>query len=396
MTASVRIKAFTSSAGYFFSKKPLAKLADGTLLFMWHDDVALGSDIVTYYSEDDGATWTDTTDNITLNDSNPVSGFPQCGNIFVDTNDVIWAIYRDVGDDPTIIRGTFSGGSISWGTPYEFNGTSNVGTMDLAVVEIGSDDYIGLIFYDRVTDDHKFMVLKYTTSFSVHRTAVSVHGIGDRGSHIDFHHTGDGMTIEGGSPHFYISYCNASALYYRRIAHSSTATWSIGSERIIDSNIADKEGDMYFDGDQIVMVQPILSPEPYYAIWERDEADTTSTSLESGAPGMTTGGRRMACWYDADKNVHFSVRGATPESGTATHRWAFRNRSADSWESVKLEPLDPDTDYDALTHIAALNQAGSTAYLIHGDFSIDSDLYFNSVMEGGVTAALYSFGVIPL
>ena len=380
-SVSITSAAFGDQGQYRFGTKAIDRFSDGTILaYHW----TTFSDLFEFhYSTDDGATWTDTTDDIT-----PYAGAPTHGkrnnSMFIDANDVIWFVCRksDFGANG-IYRGTYSSGRITWGTVYQYYSGGTVGSTDLVAFEIGSDDYIGITWHDGGNNSWKWIVLKYTTSFSVHKAVETLQNSAtDTGANIDFHHTGDGKTVAGSAPHMYISWCSGG-LNYRRIAHSSTATFTMGSLTEIDGDFHDKQGDMYYDGTRIVIVSPDATQNTtYYTVWERNEGDTTSTE-RTGVPDTgTVGGQPMACWYDESDNIYLAcVNQGTPN----VVRWCKYDRAGDSWDASWTE-MDGTTDYRTDYHIAAFHPPNAGYAIVqHGDQDIDHEVYFNSPLSYSIT-----------
>lgn len=106
---------------------------------------------------------------------------------------------------------------------------------------------------------------------------------------IDFHHTGDGLTIQGATPHLYVSWLQVNTgpslmtLWFRKATYTAGA-WSWGATRNISAG--GLETTMWsqgiFDGQQYVMAACWGDATSFAlgdGVWQRDAADTTTTTL---------------------------------------------------------------------------------------------------------------------
>jgi hypothetical protein len=148
---------------------------------------------------------------------------------------------------------------------------------------------------------------------------------------IDFHHTGDGKTVQGGTPHLYVAYAHtvdsgaSGGTYLVRAAYSAGPTWTWGGARNLDSTyaIGSTTGmewlNCMFDGTR-VMVGGVLmtgSGTRRLRLFEIDAANTSSTSLLTSTTAIYYG----SASYDARGNIWFAGIVDAPPNAVVYAMW---------------------------------------------------------------------------
>ena len=121
---------------------------------------------------------------------------------------------------------------------------------------------------------------------------------------VDFHHAGDAKLVSGEQPDLYVAWVtgltgSSYGLRYRKATHSAGA-WTWGTEQAIDSALNPNSLSMSFDGTRIVVAADHGSS-PYVKVWERDSADTTSTTRTP--PALSSRPSGVAVSYGTDGNI---------------------------------------------------------------------------------------------
>jgi len=296
---------FTPAGEAAIPTKPSVRMSDGTLLAML-GDVGV-QELQFWYSDDDGATWTDTTDTIAANSS----ADNRNSSMVVDTDDILWIVHRDEGYAlARLTRATFSGTRVTLEDSIEFSdqGASN---MDCVAFKIGTDTYIPIIYWYgglyvkrtivKCTSSEVLSIVGNITVESSTTTSMV---------RIDFHHTGDGKTVANSAPHLYLAWTESTATYFRKDTYSSGPTWTNGTRREIFDAITgnDKLFSMFYDGTRIIFAQPDGDSAPWVGMYERDEADTTTTDRTSGIPSVSGKSEQsVVAWEDPDGNVYIAT-----------------------------------------------------------------------------------------
>jgi hypothetical protein len=329
----------------------LERFANGDLLVLTLTDVE--SLYAFWLSTDLGDTWT----RITFTEGTNFPDFPSSGapdvqhvGFFVDNNDAIWMAGRDGGAPGHVARGTLSGTHITFDNGYSFGTTNTQDVLDLTVVQIGGDDFIGLVYADDATTsgDVRWMVVTRTSggSYSTAENETLLHSNhGVKWVGIDFHHTGDGRTIDT-DPHFYVAYqcLDGADLFFRRMAYTSGPdAWATGTEQSIDTTCDSLRGNMFYDG-TVIMMTVSDTVTPFYRVWERDEADTTTTERTDGTLAANGASVTALGTYDTDGNYYLHYIDRT---GADVVEGAKLTRSGLTWD-VALTTL-----YSPVTTIAS-------------------------------------------
>jgi hypothetical protein len=314
--------AVNADATGYYNQRKVDRCQNGVL---WAFAPITGSrSLAGYYSVDHGQTW------------NYYGGIGD-GNvnatnssIFIDIDDYVHVVWKQVGSvggrtDGYLyyMRGTPNAGRTSW-TWSASNAIQNVvaynypdivahreGTgwvaHSLQSYMVGTQSYVS---YRKITIDSGGTIT-VAANLDIGGDYVS-------SSHtypsLDFNHTGDGKTVAGGTPHLYAAW-NAGAtgtgkgLRFRKAVYSA-GVWTWNTEREIDSTIYWQPGawgNCLFDGTRVVIVSESGSTGWNTTIYERDAADTTTTTraLVVGDGAAINGGLyNGSATYDINGNVY--------------------------------------------------------------------------------------------
>jgi len=375
---AVTIVSTTSRKG---GNKVLDALSDGTLIFAVRETGA--DDIEFYYSDDQGASWADTASDIT-DVENDAGGYH---SIFIDASDAIWCLYDSTagaGFAAKLRRGTYSSGTISWDSGYVFS-TGEMRSGDLVAFKISTNDYVGIVWTDATSNDTDFVVVKRTSggTYSIAKTSTAISGTSTMtiSPRIDFHHTGDGKTIQSGTPHFYVGYLDPSVVLdfrFRKMTYSAGPSWSIGTERIIDGAV-DADTDYapigaFFDGSRYVMVVP-QTASPYWTVYDRDAGDTATNSRGTVPSGLTQY-TPVYAWTDDSENIYLLGKRAS-DSDAVYAKYDRTGGSFGSWTQIHAG-----TAGGAAWTVGAVNHpANNEANVVWdeaGNFTHDAPVAYNT------------------
>jgi hypothetical protein len=146
---------------------------------------------------------------------------------------------------------------------------------------------------------------------------------------LDFHHTGDGKTVAGSAPHLYAGASRAAGLLYRRAAYSAGA-WTWGTTRTIDATSMTGSSTGVYDGTRIMM-GTTTSAAAIPTVWERDEADTTSTARSPTDPGDIT---TLRMGYDSGGNI-FMLGRRVSDNFLLKNRFSRSGLTWGGWSAVE-------------------------------------------------------------
>ena len=199
---------------------------------LWVMHFATGSVIQFWYSDNDGVTWAKATGDLISTVG---------GSLFVDLDGGLNVAYEGAGTGFAYRRGTVSGTTITWSTEFIVGGSRSVHDLVTfrhpaggwsSLMNVRSTDGLGphLVYWLRVID----------TTITLGGTFDLVPGLLQGGAGftgaIDFHHTGDGKTVQGGTPHGYISWIVAGtgARWSKRLVWNG-ASYTLSSAQIISA-----------------------------------------------------------------------------------------------------------------------------------------------------------------
>jgi hypothetical protein len=282
------IDTFSSGVGVEFGRH-MARLANGRLLAIFRD--VSNNRIEVWYSDDQGATWSENTSariSLHANFAAGSMGF----SLFVDESDHVHICYLGSGLDSYPYcwyrHGEAVGTGGAWGTEFEVLNMWGTATGILfpsmvAHAKVGASGWSVHIAL-QVTSAGNYQVSMRTLSVSdtyVVTSAGSQTGYGtatvcSTGPRIDFNHTGDGKTVAGSAPHLYVAFRYASGLAFAKWTYAS-GSWTKGTDRQIDSGTTGFF-DAAFDGDRMIIAYNLTATNTVVLMAERDAADTTTTA----------------------------------------------------------------------------------------------------------------------
>lgn len=320
-----------------------------------------------WYSTDDGATWTDSTDNVSATGSSHAIS----GSLFIDLDDYAHFVYEDGGDGTIYYRrGTPDAACTSWtwsnATQID-SGTSlthpdvvahREGTGWVAHIVMG---FTGVTapkaYYSRVT-----IAANGTptvgTLFELGRSSSNVNMSGFPS--VDFHHTGDAKTVQGSTPHVYATWQVGQTgamdgVQFRKATYSG-GSWTWGSMRVLDSSAYAASGRISsaFDGTRVIVAYADSASTSSIKVRERDAADTTTTTRTPTAlsDGVVTG---LSLSYDDEGDIHLWAVGTTSDDVSRIEY----DRSAGSWDGSWTVV----TAADALADTLSLKRGYSDTYI---------------------------------
>lgn len=125
---------------------------------------------------------------------------------------------------------------------------------------------------------------------------------------LDFHHTGDGITVKGGTPHLYAAWRTGTTtgLLFKRATYSGGG-WAWGTQRTIASGYTPNYISGVFDGDRFLMATD-RSTTPFTYVYHRDSGDTaTTTYTPNAAPGTI---QAVSLTVAPSQDIHMFVNDA--------------------------------------------------------------------------------------
>jgi hypothetical protein len=257
-------------------------LSTGQLWVAGYDGVT--GDIHFFYSNDDGATWSEDTGAEVTDVSTGIENYPL--DLFADFEDTLWLLYKDdttTGGDLDIYRGTVSGNAITWvhkGLVAATTGNGNGGAV-IAFKE-GSNVRVFVAFSNSL-DDQLVQALYSSGSFGswtnehTDSNANSTHFL------LDFNHTGDGKTLAGdpdvwwgrvipeGGP--------GRSLEVTKIVWSTGPVWTPNTDRVLSTTLADNFNGCFGFWDGTRWVSGGLQSDGDIEMYDRNEADSATDDL---------------------------------------------------------------------------------------------------------------------
>jgi hypothetical protein len=333
--ASVQVNATGAYSG-----RNLDRNTDGTI---WTCVGWAGSVLELYYSKDGGATWTYAGAG---SDVAAAGGGANGRSLFIDLDDYAHLVYKDSSSgNISYLRGTPNAGRTSWtwSTAYDCSSVSGAvysffpdvvahrdvsgGGWTAHVVCSDANGGSALTRYARIA-----ITSTGTITATKFNDQVNYGGGAQAWPSVDFHHTGDGKTVKGGTPHVFIFSSNPSATRTMLTKYSyATGSWTQGSFSSPDlvhyfqpTSGPGAWAQMFFDGTRVVCAGAFLNAGAYdLMIFERDVPDTTWTvrTLASNI-GTTTGAIKCgSATFDVSSNVYLlGYDGSTPPQ-TVYRKW---------------------------------------------------------------------------
>jgi hypothetical protein len=337
---------------------------------------AIKKDLATltfWYSDNDGANWSQATGNLT--DSNAGNGGSfSVAVLFVDLDGGLNVAYN-TNAGTGYRRGVVSGTSIAWSSLFTlpilgqiadlvaFRHPSGTGWMAAVAGRVGSGDS-NFPFVDLVR------IIGTTTTgagvFQLHPTQ-ETSGISFGGG-LDFHHIGDGKTVQGGTPHLYaVSKGVGSATYVSRLVWNgsgySPPITLVGQSSVISTSRG------VFDGSRLIFTDHNSSTD-VLSLYERD-AGNTATVVRAATPALAAGiSIKPDITYDRVGNVYAVAVGASDSDLW----WNVWTRATDTWGTWTLLQTATATG-------ASLRRgwAGTDFPTIEGVYKDATNLYYQEV-----------------
>lgn len=258
-----------------------------------------------WYSDDAGATWAENT-SAEFSFTGPLASFA----FYIDQDDHAHVVYESKSSVQLNYRRNKSISTTSaWSAATTVdNTTANAyENLDLVAHREGTG-WVAHVLYKRnttVTDPLLMAPITVTSgdviTVGTKVTVASSIGAGTGSGGIDFHHTATNeKAIQGSTPHLYVVWSeSAYDVKFRKYTYSG-GVWTAGTVRTIVTVVdVGPSALMVFDGSRVlIIVSTGTFGSPAYYLYERDAADTTTTTR--GGVGMPSAG---ALTYDNDGNV---------------------------------------------------------------------------------------------
>lgn len=360
----------TSANGPTEGTQNVGMTSDGTMWAMARNVGAAPDRFEFWYSTDDGATWTENTD------LRFETGDGEAMFAINSVNDNAVAIFNNNGSSSnevlaisglTTSSSAWTENTISWGgrgtdlLVFDKPSSTNFYAVWNSYNTFFNTDYLSIWEFDNTGTS-----VGSVTSFSLGTGASGFVGL-------DFHHTGDGSTVKGGTPHIYAGFPDSGDdLSFKKFTYSS-GSWTAGSTTTFLSNTIAQPVSVAYDGDDAVIVAVLDSRTP--RVWERDEGDTTSTDHTADVPSRT--------WTDADSIMEVTAHGdgftlwaVDPSGDWFGH--ADYSRSGDSWTGWTSLGTPPNTPTER--GFSALRAPGPSAYAFCVFGHLTSDALYTSAL----------------
>lgn len=402
MPTAITGAAVTSSG---WGTRKVDRTSNGNIwFFLWDGNNNGTGNIDTFYSADEGATWT----------SGGSTGFTQSNGVyqsaqisfFIDQDDYAHLVYRtaDQGAGIRYRRGTPNAGRTSWTWSGESTLNSDASTMYPNIIahregtgwrahvvysrEFSPDNYV---YYNRVD-------ITSGGTVTVQTTTTLYTNPGNPNAHtfpsIDFHHTGDGKTIAGGTPHLYVGWSagltgTGYGIKFRRGTYSAgTITWETTRDLDTTHRVPGTSQwlNCMFDGTRVVVAGFVANASGNYDIiaHDRDSADTTTTTRTLAATVSTAeylNNGSASC--DPFGNIHLlgtNADEAAPNRDLVSRKWTRATNTlsgetvidatvADGWAAARRAPsghridivyADNASPYTSTYDYISLNQSPGT------------------------------------
>ena len=365
----------------FITRRSIQTLSDGTVLVAAVENNAAdvdNSSIRIWRSTDDGDTWSEVTqsgtDPLIETSTTPSATTVTYFNFFVDANDVVWLVgdydqdsYASLG----IWRGIYSSGTITWDAPYLPTDMFPGGVQDMVAFRVGTDDFVVNVQSSSFSTYSGLYIFKRTSggTWSTHQTFLDSE---DRASAIDFHHTGDGKTVQGGTPHIYHAYNKGTGYYCRKYTYSG-GTWSNpGTGRLLWSLSQTNATTLgRFNGTDFFVA--VNDPDSdTYVVKKRNAADTTTTNLGTVETNVTNAYRHLEIdlFFDKTGVPYFASTRWNPLTPReiAASKWA----GGTTWEAeVDVSSLTP-ANYNPVSVLSSPTTLNYPPFVT----VIDDNLYY--------------------
>lgn len=237
-----------------------------------------GNDLEFWYSSDPSSSWTKATGDVAASDDTNAHSF------FIDVDDGFHILFRE-GSWWFYRYGTESGGTITWRVRKIISSSAYI-MGDVVAHKEGSDYYAHCVVHSSSTFYYqRIKIAGGASTFDGSLETLYLPGTVNRSVSIDFRHTGDGKTVASSSPDLWISMLVNSELSLIKMLYSSGPTWTAQTLRVLSASgakAASGNGCVTFDG-TAVMVAALAVSNTALLLFERDAADTTTTSYGAGS-----------------------------------------------------------------------------------------------------------------
>jgi hypothetical protein len=317
MTAisSTAVLAPTSFAG---AGRAIARCQDGTLVTVIVNS-ANGLEI--WYSKDNGATW--------AKDQTLASAGYSTNNhsMFVDLDDNIHLVFKQQAtaggrtlNQIYYLRGTPNAGRTAW----TFGGQLDVGVGNypdlVAHRDVSGGGWTAHVVYSDATSVRYYRVAitaAGATSLTVSGTQPLTSTAAPNGPSIDFQHTGDGKTVQSGTPTVWIgASVDVNKISLNRYVYSAGA-WTLGTAVVLSTTLTYDYastalwGQLFWDGTRCCLAGVFVNGTANdLVVLERDAANTTTTVRTLAAAVSTTFGMGSAT-YDNSGNLYLVAMNST-------------------------------------------------------------------------------------
>jgi hypothetical protein len=403
------------NATAYSNQRKIDRTSNGVVhaLFIDYDTLYTSS------SQNNGSTWSRTL--VT------VSGFAalaKSASFFIDEDDYAHVVWKDFGsyglsqDYLYYMRGTPNAGKTAWtwSSPVAVTLSTYGNYPDLVAHREGSGWTVHVVYsyiQTTVIDAIEYVPLSIssggtvTNGSTVRFTDHNVYGV-EKWPSIDFQHTGDGKTAANNTPHLFVAWSagQSGAGYGIRFkkATYNAGSWSWGTEREIDNTVYIDNSSHWvncmFDGTRIIITGSLKQTWSVLAIYERDVADTTTTTKLKFNSNTTSYLLYGSATYDSLGNIFAWGRWDPPSSVSGTrgliyHQWERETGVLSGQMSV--DTTGSDTPYFA----AKRGHSGSKLEYIYTDGTtapynvVYGSLAVNTPPEVSITAPVASEIVDP-
>ena len=294
---------------------------DGRLWFM----KSVSNVMSFWYSDNDGATWAQATGTFAGGS----------GSLFVDQDGGLNVAYQGSTQGFSYRRGTVSGTTITWTDEFSafgnwtgfdlvaFRDPGGNGHWALITVRSGDGDNPHLVYRVRVAPGFGGVVTVSQAGIYT-LTPYNQGGSGFNGD-IDFHHTGDGKTVQGGTPHVYVAFVDAfGAKYLVRLIWNGSG-YALWHQHISTGGTAAPL--LVFDGTRPMVATSEVNGE--MKLWEIDAANTAKLSRGSSA-NMGGGAQITAPQISYDRVGNIYLAGVNSLNGDLY--WTKWTRATNTWD----------------------------------------------------------------
>jgi len=292
---------------------------------LWVMHFAAASVIQFWYSDNDGTTWAKATGDLT--------GFGQ-GSFFVDLDGGLNAAYEVA----TIAgfayrRGTVSGTTITWSVEFAVLGSLTVhdlvtfrhpagGWSSLMNVRSAGGNGSHMVYWLRIVDT------TITLGGTYDLTPGLVQGGAGFIGAIDFYHTGDGKTVQGGTPHGFVGYVTSFGVRNLKKLNWNGTGYALGSAQVISAT-PNTFHSVIFDGVR-TMLAVNGAANGQMKLVEIDAGNAAQIDRGTSVTLSTTGLTTPTMSYDRNGNIYLLAINAA-NSDLYRIKWT---RATATWDST--------------------------------------------------------------